>query len=257
MATKVNKDWLKDEYYDHSRKGSLYTNHPGMKMLKKFSKSSSSILDLGCGEGTRLNLLCKGKKCLGIDISPKAISLAKKAHPNLVFKKASLKKLPIKSDTFDLVYSAFVLEHIQKPKKVINEAIRVTKKGGHLVFLAPNYGAPNRCSPPHRGSRIQKIVYGFIEDLKTNKVGLRWRSVKPLKTKGKFIPDWDTVTEPYMGSLVSFLDKRGLKKMYANSCWSEEMEGANFYQRFFRVLSSWGIYPFIYWGPHIAVVYKK
>ena len=257
MATKVNKDWLKDEYYDHSRKGSLYINHPGMKMLKKLSRTSSSILDLGCGEGTRLNLLCKGKRCLGIDISPKAVSLAKKAHPHLVFEKASLTKLPIKSNTFDLVYSAFVLEHVEKPAKAINEAIRVTKKGGHLVLLAPNYGAPNRCSPPFKGSRVQKIVYGFFEDLKPKKVGLGWRSVKPLRTKEEFISDWDTATEPYMGSLVSFLNKKGLEKVYVNSCWGEERKGANLYQKFFKVLSSLGVYPFIYWGPHIAVVYKK
>ncbi len=48
-------------------------------------------------------------------------------------------KLPFGNDSFDIVYSANVIEHTSDPKAILSEAIRVLKPGGVLHFEMPNY----------------------------------------------------------------------------------------------------------------------
>ena len=261
MDSKLKQVWEKDEYYELAKKGSLDINHPAMKLLKKLAKPNIKILDLGCGEGTRLNYLCKNPgNCVGIDISSKAIGLAKKSYPDISFLNANLEKLLLKNETFDLVYSAFVLEHLENPERVIKEAVRVLKRGGHLVLVAPNYGSPNRASPPYRGSRIGKLVLGFFKDLAKPISGaenLSWERVAPLADKTKYEIDWDTTDEPYLRTLVSYVKSLGLKIETSSSGWSEEEKGAKIHQKIFRFLGEAGVYPFNYWGPHLLLSASK
>jgi ubiquinone/menaquinone biosynthesis C-methylase UbiE len=256
-----NTLWKKESYYKEARIGSLDKRHPGMLLLKKLSKDSDSVLDLGCGEGTRLNYLCgKGKKCLGVDISKTAIRMAKKNYPSISFKIADLEKLPMKSETFELCYLACVLEHLDKPEKVINEAVRITDKKGKIVFIAPNFGAPNRASPPFKGSRLLKFVKGLLIDLRTlffQVKKLNWHRVIPFTDPVVYESDWDTTIEPYLYTLIKYLEYSNLKVTEWMSCWSEELPNARFLQILIRLFGERRIYPFKYWGPHFVVVAQK
>lgn len=252
------KVWESDKYIDKAELGSQDYTHPGMKILKHFANNATSILDLGCGEGTRLSLLTKDKKGLGVDISEKAIRLAKKRYPRLKFKVVNLEKLPLKRNSFSLVYSAYVLEHLRKPEKVINEAVRVTRKGGNLVLIAPNYGAPNRASPPFKGSRIRKLSEGFLKDLSRPLRELRslnWSYVEPLQRRYKM--DFDTTVEPYIRTLMNFLKNKGMRIEKWFTCWPQERPNPKLQQRLFRFFGEMGLYPFTMWGPHIVVIAKK
>src|SRR3989344_2320413 len=104
----VSRVWRSDVYYQMAKKGSLDLDHPGMVILRELSQNSERILDLGCGEGSRLNALIKGKsKGTGVDISKTAIDLAKKTYPKLNFVKSDLEKIPLNDKEFDLIYSAY------------------------------------------------------------------------------------------------------------------------------------------------------
>lgn len=46
-------------------------------------------------------------------------------------------KLPFKGNTFQLVFSTHVLEHLIEPKKAIKEMYRSVKKGGYVITLVP------------------------------------------------------------------------------------------------------------------------
>lgn len=259
---RLKKDvWNKPAYYHLAQKGSLDVYHPGMRALKKLAPKAEKILDLGCGEGTRLSWLAeKGRRGVGVDISPTAIKMAQKSYPQLEFIQADLEKIPLESESFDLVYSAYVLEHLEKPEKVLQEAIRLTKKDGSLVLIAPNFGAPNRASPPFAGSRLIKLIRGFLDDsLRIFKKApvLAWHRVKPLANSEKYQIDWDTTVEPYLGTLISFLKVNGMEIEEATSCWEYELAGAKPHQRIFKALGQFGIYPFTIWGPHLVVVAKK
>lgn len=257
---KKQKIWETNEYYDQARSASLDVNHPAMKLLSKLA-INKKILDLGCGEGTRLEYLTKNtkKKATGIDVSKKAITLARKKDKRNNYIVADSEKLPIKDETFDLVYSAFVLEHTDDTQKFINEAIRVLKKNGDIVFVCPNYGSPNRVSPPNVGSnRIIKLISGFVDDIRIflfDISDLDWNKVKPLE--GKYFSDSDTTVEPYVLSLKKYLQSKEFKIELASSLWSEELKNASFHQKFFRKLADYNIYPFIYWGPHLLIHAKK
>lgn len=253
--------WRSDVYYSLAKKGSLDINHPGMKMLVDLASRSDKILDLGCGEGTRLNLLAQDKKvAIGVDISNKAIMLAKKTYPKLKFIEADLENTPLEDESFDLVYSAYVLEHLTAPEKVLDESIRLISNNGFLILIAPNYGSPNRASPPFRESRLLKLTKGLFNDLimpfqKYN--NLKWVKVNPIATKNSYDIDWDTTVEPYIGTLLKYLKSRNLKIIKFTTCWSEELPNAKIHQAIFRFIGEIGVYPFFLWGPHLVVVGQK
>jgi SAM-dependent methyltransferase len=246
--TKTNK------YYQIAASGSRKINHPAMIILKGLADKADRILDLGCGEGTRLNWLTK--KGTGVDINGKAISLAKKKYPGHNFLIGDLSKLPFSKGSFDLVYSAYVFEHLKKPEKAFKEAVKVLKKRGRLVIVAPNYGAPNRASPPFKGSRVVKLLSGFAGDFRKEK-GFSWRKVAPIATKEKYDIDWDTTCEPYLKTLIDYLEEQKLRILYTDSCWSEELADAGVVQKIFRFLGTKKIFPFRWWGPHLIVVAEK
>lgn len=262
FKNKLKKEvWRSDNYYLLAKKGSLDVRHPGVKILLKFAIRASKILDLGCGEGTRLNFLSAGKEqAVGVDISSTAIKLARKSYPKLRFIKADLENIPLKDQSFDLVYSAYVLEHLTEPAKVLDEAIRLTASNGFLILIAPNYGAPNRASPPFKGSRLLKFIKVFLDDLiftfKRNN-NLNWFKVKPIVTSNNYDIDWDTVIEPYIGSLLQFLKGRKMTIERFMTCWSEELPNAKIHQLIFRFLGELEVYPFTIWGPHLVVVAQK
>lgn len=262
MAIK-NDLWESDVYYKKAGKSSSVYEYPGMKVLKTYSSRSKNILDLGCGDGTRLHYIFKiGKHCVGVDISKYAISIAKKRYSECDFKVANLEKIPFNDNSFDFVYSAFVLEHLQNPEKVINEAIRVLDVHGTLLLMSPNFGSPNRISPPAKYSRIKKLFSGLIKDLTRpfliNK-SLVWRKVTPKKLKNTFDYeiDCDTTIEPYLSDLIDFLKHRKFKIMMKSSLWSQEIGKGSFISVILKLLGSLGFYPFNNWGPHLLIVARK
>lgn len=262
IKTKLeNEVWRSDEYFMRAKEGSMDIDHPGMNLLQKLSQGAKNIADLGCGEGTRLNLLLGDKTYgIGVDISQKALEMGRKSYPKIKFIKADLDKIPLKSESFDLVYSAYVLEHLTNPARVLKEAIRLMSPSGHLVLIAPNYGAPNRASPPFRSSRIVKLMKGIFNDifrLIRDGSNLDWEYVKPLADKYNYNVDWDTTVEPYLGSLLLFLKKEGLIIEQYTTCWSEELKSAKPHQKLFRFLGNLGVYPFFLWGPHLVIAARK
>ena len=108
-------------------------------ILRKLS-INDTVLDLGCGYGrVSIELAPKVKKVIGIDISQDNIELADNLHQqinNLEFYKMNAVKLNFPADIFDVTIcvqngiSAFK----EDPYLLLAEALRVTKKGGILLF---------------------------------------------------------------------------------------------------------------------------
>lgn len=47
--------------------------------------------------------------------------------------------LPFDDESFDFVFSVFVIEHSTDPSKFLNECSRILKPGGSLVILCPDF----------------------------------------------------------------------------------------------------------------------
>jgi SAM-dependent methyltransferase len=109
-------------------------------LAKEVKKTdANNILDAGAGEGFTLNYLRKrkiGRKHEGIDFLKVAVDIGKKIHPYIKLREESIYKLPYKNNSFDLVMSTEVLEHLENPEKGLKEIVRVSRK--YVLLSVPN-----------------------------------------------------------------------------------------------------------------------
>ncbi len=246
---KILNYWNQREYYRVAEKASEDTNYLPYQFLGRLASKAKRILDLGCGEGTRLALLRTKGERYGVDISKTAIKIAQRKFPKIKFLRGDIENLPFTARLFDLVYSMFVLEHTENPEKVLREAARVLAKGGFLLLAAPNYGSPNRRSPNSKEGKLEKLSTKRHID----KDSLGWTTVIPQKSK--YAIDIDTTIEPYIGTLVPFLENLGLKIQKTSSLW--DVDEFSVKQLPLRILGGLGISPFVWWGPQLFVIAKK
>lgn len=71
--------------------------------------------------------------------------------------------MPVQSNSFDLVYSTHVLEHVQNPPQVLRETVRVLRPGGIAQIVVPNYGSLwdghyGMLWPPYVSHRIARVI---------------------------------------------------------------------------------------------------
>lgn len=249
--------WNDKRYYqkiEHSEK----FDHPAFATIIGACQNAQTILDVGCGDGLKLEILGNSAtKKYGCDVSQLAVGLAKKRIPTGNFQVAAGEKLPYSDARFDRVMCLFVLEHVENPEEVLREIIRVTQRHGQIFLLAPNFGSPNRASPNFSGSRASKLINGFLGDIVRNGQ-LGWAQVESTShTMTEFQRDEDTTIEPYVRSLSDYLKKHSCEILRASSFWHLEQANPNWIQKVFRILGELKIYPFNYWGPHLFVIARK
>jgi SAM-dependent methyltransferase len=110
-------------------------------LVWRYVSSETSVLDLGCGRGGVVELVWRGAKfAAGLD--PDVPSLSEHRAPGMPVLRGVGEHLPFAGDSFDLVVSVWVLEHVKEPLKVLREVARVLRPGGHFVFLTPNLRNP-------------------------------------------------------------------------------------------------------------------
>ncbi len=106
-------------------------------VIHKKNPGPSKVLDIGCGAGFLTNALArKGHFVSGIDLSVQSLAIAKKGDSteSVEYKCASAYKLPFDDMSFDAVCAMDLLEHVENPTLVIEEASRVLKKNGLFFF---------------------------------------------------------------------------------------------------------------------------
>lgn len=101
-----------------------------------------NVLELGCGVGYgSYFLLKKGAKIvIGVDISRRAIRLAKKSYrcESVDFIIADATNLPFRNDHFDAITSMGVLDHLPSVLDTMHECRRVLRNEGKLICSVLN-----------------------------------------------------------------------------------------------------------------------
>lgn len=109
---------------------------------------TDQILDLGCGWGTfSLALAPRVARVVGVDFSERSIALCRREAErlgleNVEFVCADAGETGLPSDTFDVVVSADLYEHLYPADsvRVTREAYRVLKPEGRFVVWTPHRG---------------------------------------------------------------------------------------------------------------------
>lgn len=99
--------------------------------------NGKEVLDIGCGVGYGSSyLLSKGARSItGGDNSEEAIELAQAnfQRPGLNFVNIDACRLPFEENSFDLVTSIGMIDHVDDPEKLISESNRVLRYGGRFL----------------------------------------------------------------------------------------------------------------------------
>ena len=105
------------------------------------SRARGYILVDGCGVGTYLSRLSSDSaQAVGLDIElERSIEALQDKSPTVC---GAGETLPFPANTFDLVLSHEVLEHVQDDQQAIREIVRTLRPGGRLVLFCPNRGYP-------------------------------------------------------------------------------------------------------------------
>lgn len=96
--------------------------------------AKSVVLDLGAGIASHLNFRNLASKVCGVDLDLRVLKNQLLDEGRV----GRLEELPYDDETFDVVFSNNVLEHLKEPQDVFNEVHRVLKKGGLFVAKTPN-----------------------------------------------------------------------------------------------------------------------
>lgn len=99
------------------------------------------VLDIASGEGYGSFVLAKNADFVyGVDISEEAITYAKKNYrkDNLEFRDGNTSKIPLDSNSVDIVVSFETIEHHDQHDEMMKEIKRVLKKDGKLIISSPN-----------------------------------------------------------------------------------------------------------------------
>jgi len=113
-------------------------------LVTRYSRSKKRILELGCGNGLSAHLLNKqGYWVVGTDISPFFLSDTAQWHDEgLKYIACDALELPFGDESFDVVCSNELIEHVPDARQTLSEMVRVVKKGGLVIIAGPNLLSP-------------------------------------------------------------------------------------------------------------------
>ncbi len=107
-----------------------------LRTLRKL-KPSGLLLDVGFGTGEFLKVAEREYHAYGVEVSSYGIRMARaRIHARLLC--ASAMALPFRRESFDVVTTLDLLEHLPDPGEAVVEVWRVLKRGGISLITTPN-----------------------------------------------------------------------------------------------------------------------
>ncbi len=202
------------------------------KIINKF-ENINSIVEVGVGEATTLNLLIKNLKnkpsnILGFDISWSRLKFAKELMKdfcinNSKFFTANLFEIPLLDNSVDIVYTSHSIEpNGGKEEEALKELYRITKK--YLILLEPSFEFAN-----DEGKKRMK-KHGYVTKLYSTALKLGYKIIEhrlfdyspnPLNPTGLILIEKKTKyhNKP---NLVCPISKTELSKIKSSFLYSEK-----------------------------------
>jgi len=105
-------------------------------VVRRYLTPTTTLLDAGAGRGIQFpnDYRRYVAHAFGVDLDP-AVGTNESLDAGVV---ADLDRLPFRSESFDLVISKYVFEHLERPLPVMREIRRSMRTGGRLLIHTPN-----------------------------------------------------------------------------------------------------------------------
>ena len=123
---------------DWARKKGVEVDIYNRKMfLMKRKMKNKVVLDAGSGFGTKADFFADtAKEIYGLEISEEDTNIAikKNTHKNVQYLVGNVENMPYQDSFFDVVYSYWVIEHLENPSVFLEECLRILKPKGILML---------------------------------------------------------------------------------------------------------------------------
>ncbi|CAA0137294.1 putative methyltransferase [Mycolicibacterium vanbaalenii] len=141
---------LRRRFYPESNIGGFSRDDPGIVLFSQLDgilNAEDRVLDFGAGRGEQIldneveyrrRLFDLRGRCAhveGCDVDEAVLSNPFLDHAEVI---EVGNALPYPDNSFDIIYSRFVFEHVEHPTDVARELLRVVKPGGVVAALTPN-----------------------------------------------------------------------------------------------------------------------
>jgi ubiquinone/menaquinone biosynthesis C-methylase UbiE len=169
------------EFLDHTAAAHFsQINRRSIELLRL--REDASALDVGCGTGDDVRMMREvvGKQgCVtGVDLSRRMIdeALARDRASALHsrFLVADAQDLPFADGSFDACRISRVLLHVEDAESALKEVVRVTRAGGRVVAIEPDFGTMALAHPDPETTRT--VLNSFCDSFAHGAVG-RWLTV--------------------------------------------------------------------------------
>ena len=118
--------WLKESYLWLLRTKVLAGNDESeTKALNTSKATKPTALDVGCGPGFVMDILCELFDVRGIDRDPDMVAMCRSR--GLEVKQALAESLPFEDGSFDVVYCSHLLMGVKDPARIVREMARVSR----------------------------------------------------------------------------------------------------------------------------------
>ena len=122
--------------YDRWKAKSSYYYRLLSEIYRERVPEGGSVLEIGCGTGTLLSSLSPARG-VGIDLSPRMVSIAASKYPNLTFRVADAESFDLQ-ETFDYVIVPDVVEHLADVPAMFRAARNHLSSEGRLIATCVN-----------------------------------------------------------------------------------------------------------------------
>lgn len=162
-----------------------------LQLIEKVLGKTGRMLDFGCGNGEHVyTAMQRGWNVVGYDVDCHTVNTIshKYSFESLC---GPFEEIDWRNETFDLVYTNQVIEHLKHPVKTLETLNRIIKPGGLLLVAVPNIRSLSR-----------RIKFFF------EKIGLRRRNI------GKYYDSDHHVFYYDKKSIGSLLKVSGYRVLY-------------------------------------------